>query len=341
MNVDDAMRALRRDADRMFGDGGPAPGVFVASCDPEDASQRLARLYGRHRLDLRGRREAFDMRLQVASAGPLEIARLSFGASVELDQRPLRRFTLVTTQLAGRSEIADGSQMCLGGPGMVVIDSADAPAVKRFSPDSCRLHIRLDQLRLEAKCSQLLGREVRAALVFRRVLEPGSPTQARWLALLHMVLACAKPAEQGSSPLLFEQLEDMAALLLLTEVPHSRSALLAGSPPAIAPRHVKRAEEFICAHAAEALTLGDIAAAAGVSTRALAEGFRRTRQTTPMAFLREQRLLRVRAALEAAGPGSTVTDIALRWGFGNLGRFAADYRRRFGEAPAKTLRQAG
>jgi AraC-like DNA-binding protein len=35
-----------------------------------------------------------------------------------------------------------------------------------------------------------------------------------------------------------------------------------------------------------------------------------------------------------------VTAVALRWGFGHLGQFAADYRARFGELPSETLRRA-
>ena len=56
-----------------------------------------------------------------------------------------------------------------------------------------------------------------------------------------------------------------------------------------------------------------------------------------MRWLRELRLQGARADLRR-GDGS-VADIALRWGFGHFGRFAADYARRFGEAPSRTLRQ--
>jgi AraC-like DNA-binding protein len=35
-----------------------------------------------------------------------------------------------------------------------------------------------------------------------------------------------------------------------------------------------------------------------------------------------------------------VSEIALRWGFGHFGRFAAEYRRRFGESPSQTLSSA-
>lgn len=42
--------------------------------------------------------------------------------------------------------------------------------------------------------------------------------------------------------------------------------------------------------------------------------------------------------MAAARDGSaTVSEIAYRWGFGNLGRFAAQYRQRYGHPPSRTL----
>lgn len=41
-----------------------------------------------------------------------------------------------------------------------------------------------------------------------------------------------------------------------------------------------------------------------------------------------------------AGAGKSVAEVATRWGFGNLGRFAADYRRMFGTAPSEDLHRA-
>jgi AraC family ethanolamine operon transcriptional activator len=76
----------------------------------------------------------------------------------------------------------------------------------------------------------------------------------------------------------------------------------------------------------------------GVSWRALDSGFRELFGMTPSAYLRACRLDAVRRALIDADPASsTVTGIATRWGFFHFGRFAADYRKRFGEAPSITL----
>jgi AraC-like DNA-binding protein len=48
----------------------------------------------------------------------------------------------------------------------------------------------------------------------------------------------------------------------------------------------------------------------------------------------------VRDALLNAAPDEHIAAIAARWGFSHAGRFASDYRRRFGETPLETKRRA-
>jgi len=87
-------------------------------------------------------------------------------------------------------------------------------------------------------------------------------------------------------------------------------------------------------------SLDDIAGAAGVSRRTLVRGFRRHRGSSPTRMLRELRFQGVHDALLAARPGTaTIADIATQWGFCEFGRFAQEYRRRFGEKPSMTLQR--
>ena len=56
-----------------------------------------------------------------------------------------------------------------------------------------------------------------------------------------------------------------------------------------------------------------------------------------MRYLRDIRLERVRQDLLDPGQPHSVTEIATRWGFFQLGRLAAEYRRRYSETPRETL----
>lgn len=102
---------------------------------------------------------------------------------------------------------------------------------------------------------------------------------------------------------------------------------------------VKRARQYIGAHLDDAMTIGDVAAAAGVAHRTLYKHFHDMRGVSPMRYARDCRFAQVREALLQAGPQASVTTVAVQWGFWHLGRFSVEYRKRDGEAPSETLRR--
>ncbi|MBR0555663.1 AraC family transcriptional regulator [Ciceribacter sp. L1K23] len=76
----------------------------------------------------------------------------------------------------------------------------------------------------------------------------------------------------------------------------------------------------------------------GVSERGLQYAFHEYVGVSPLAYIRICRLNRARALLRQALPSeTTVTEVAMHFGFLHLGRFAADYRKLFGESPSSTL----
>src|SRR5438105_1396355 len=97
-------------------------------------------------------------------------------------------------------------------------------------------------------------------------------------------------------------------------------------PPRQAQHHrqtVDRAEEVARAHLGEPSLIALICEAAGVSQRTLSRAFRTMKGMTPSRYLHELRLKEARKALLSAGaPNESVTEIALRFGFRELGRFA-------------------
>jgi transcriptional regulator GlxA family with amidase domain len=102
---------------------------------------------------------------------------------------------------------------------------------------------------------------------------------------------------------------------------------------------VKRAVDFIEAHLHLPITLADITAATGVPGRTLQQHFKDHRGVSPMRYLHDARFVRAREALLRAEADQSVTQIAMRWGFYHLGRFAVGYRKRFGETPSQTHRR--
>jgi AraC family ethanolamine operon transcriptional activator len=86
--------------------------------------------------------------------------------------------------------------------------------------------------------------------------------------------------------------------------------------------------------------ISDLCAAAAIDHQTLLRAFRLVRNSTPSTYLRDARMkLARRALLSAEIFPQSVTEVAMQFGFRELGRFAADYRSAFGERPSDTLRR--
>jgi AraC-like DNA-binding protein len=116
----------------------------------------------------------------------------------------------------------------------------------------------------------------------------------------------------------------------------SDATLRPGSP---VPADVVRALDWLRAHASEPIDVDTLASVAGVRRRTLQAHFLRFLGASPRVIARRIRLANARARLLAERPGARVSEVALASGFDQPGRFAAAYRRQFGELPSRTLRR--
>jgi transcriptional regulator GlxA family with amidase domain len=104
---------------------------------------------------------------------------------------------------------------------------------------------------------------------------------------------------------------------------------------------VDRIEALLRSDRGEQLHVDDLCRVAAVSERTLRNAFRKVHGVSPYRFLRGFRMTQARQALMAAGARrGTVTEVAMQFGFLELGRFSVDYRSAFGECPSTTLRRA-
>lgn len=142
------------------------------------------------------------------------------------------------------------------------------------------------------------------------------------------------------APVAMANLTSALTDLVVRWIPHRFSHLLEKKVHLIAPRHVRRAIDFMHANIATPLDMSMVAEAAGVSVRSLESGFRVFKETTPAAYLRTIRLRAARADLLDPLNRQSVKDICLKWGFFQFGRFSAVYRASYGESPSDTKKRA-
>ncbi|WFU72665.1 AraC family transcriptional regulator [Bradyrhizobium sp. CB2312] len=161
--------------------------------------------------------------------------------------------------------------------------------------------------------------------------------------LLQLVRASTTGLHDGilaRSPKASALLSEAVIQLVLQNVPHRLIERLNRQPMDVPPRHVRRAVEYMRANLHLPLTIADIAGNVGISSRLLQSGFRRIHGTTPVAYLRRIRLEAIHDELSRPENLLPVSEVALKWGFTHMGRFAASYRAAFGLYPSDTARRA-
>ena len=123
----------------------------------------------------------------------------------------------------------------------------------------------------------------------------------------------------------------------VTRQDEASSGVSAG--PAVLPRAVRRALDFMQAGIERDMGLAELATAAGLSARALQRQFKTFLGKAPHEALRDIRFDAARRQLLLGKPATKVMDVATACGFPHFGRFSIEYRRRYNETPSQTLRR--
>lgn len=275
---------------------------------------------------------------------------LSYGAEVEITPSAFKDFALVQMPLSGAAEIeCDGVNMRVGS-GEVAVLAPQHDVRLLWQPQCEQLILKLpaDLLRQVACHSCALSHCPSAPSQRQTWLDPVfkmSPELSdQWRALVQQLLSLLLPQHSRMlHPAWINQFEQTAALFLQTHQPSVLQRDTRGRDglddlhvtASAASARLDQLEAYMRSRLFAPISLADLARAAGVSPRTLNVICHRERGVAPMVMLRNLRLEAARRKLLSDADAS-VTDVALEYGFGHLGRFSAYYRERFGELPRQT-----
>ena len=103
---------------------------------------------------------------------------------------------------------------------------------------------------------------------------------------------------------------------------------------------VRACEDYTLALEGRRPYVSELCATANVSERTLQYAFQDIMGMSPLTYLTRLRLHRARDELRRAKSSSTtVTDVAINWGFWQFGDFSRAYKNCFGEVPSRTLKR--
>ncbi|MGK5558559.1 AraC family transcriptional regulator [Actinomadura kijaniata] len=306
--------------------------VEFATTDLAEAHEYLCSVYADHTPEVSGDRERFRFRAHAIGEERFGVEFVSHPMEMRTTAEPYRTL-IVPHVLSGRIALAGRRDEVRAAPDEVFLVPPDDRHDLWWSG------VELGMVRLDAGAVARLVRETTGGDVAFRLSRPVSRARARYWrsAVRHVTRGLLAEPELAASPLLRAESFRLLATALVETFPIvDPSGAPDGRTGAAA---VRRAAAFIEENAHRGIGLSEIAEAAGTSPRSLQAAFRRHLDTTPVARLHEVRLRRAHADLLAADPatGVTVAAIAARWGFTHHGRFAAEYRRRFGRPPRHTL----
>jgi AraC-like DNA-binding protein len=328
-------------AERLTDDGpGARTEVHLRSRDPVEATALAARVYNEHRLTILGDRRAFAMTLDAASLGPITLGWLLYDTEIRVDAEPHPDAYHVNLISAGQMRAYCGSQQIVATSTTGMIFGPESPTgFAGWRTPSLMLGIKIERHALEDELEQLLHRPVTRQIAFAPALDLSRRGAADWNQLVGTLgLGLFDPDSLFRQPILTAHLVHAVLSGLLLSADHDLRAQLDAPSRTIGPTTVRRAHEYIEQHAHEPLTVAQVASCAGVSTRALQQGFRRSLGATPHQVIQHVRLERAhRDLINSSAEEATVAGIGAKWGFVHAGRFAALYRARYNTYPSATL----
>jgi AraC-like DNA-binding protein len=311
----------------------------VRTEDPREAAAMIAEAYLPNRVDRLGT-GPLELQLDALRLDSATVGLISFGTETRLRTVDATQYH-VNLPVHGEvvSRMGSGTETA-AVPGRATVFMPNHPADIRWGADCLQLCLMIPAPTLVEELEQLLGRSVSRSLVFEPGMDLSTPAARGWRASLEVLrMELTDGPGLVSRRRVARQLERLVVDGLLLGQPHNYSdALDRGSwrPP---PGPVARARQLLEEQPEEPWSSSSLAVRVHLSVRSLQEGFAREFGLPPMKYLQQVRLRRARdLLLEASSGETTVTDVASGLGFFHLGRFAANYRRTFGESPSNTLR---
>ena len=321
------------------------PGEYLASSavmatrSLEEARDAVTRVYLPH--ELVGPEDAMDMRLNAISDRHLTLGYLTYQAETELRMPAAEHWYHINLQLTGATwgHRRDGTREHTPAQRRGLVLNPDQATTVRWSPDAEQLILKVSRSSLESHLSDLIGRPVTEVVDFDFGLDLSTDAgRALLRSVEFLATELERPGGLRDMPLARGQLDAYVLTTLLHAGRHQYSDALTGREDTARLGRLAPVVRYIEDHADAELTPELLARVACVSVRTLHGAFQAQLGQSPMAYVRQIRLGKVRADLLRADPQHTrVTDVALRWGFFHQSRFAQQYREQFHELPSATL----
>ncbi|WP_240545074.1 AraC family transcriptional regulator [Sinorhizobium fredii] len=303
--------------------------------DAEEISDVLTRCIGPVRVQQPPKTD-LSYSYEFVAAGRVAFSRVASQGSLSIGQRDEVPKLLILLPLHGSACVKIGKESVISKPGHAAI--LDGNRLSELQVEKVRSHLSLviDQRDIFRQLGTVLERPVYGALDFVPELDLADGT-GEIIFKLSQIIAGSLGSDSGipDMPHALSYLSGSIVSLLVDTVPHRFSGALSQGEWLPSPKHVKRAVDFMHANLRAPISMSDIAGAAGIGVRSLQEGFKRFKGTSPISYLAQLRMEAAHRDLLEADQSVSVAEIARKWGFRHMGRFATEYRKCYGCPPSE------
>ncbi len=305
----------------------------IRSRNIEEVRLAIIRSYDARHLNLLCDSEEFEFRANHWQSQNIGLSYLS-GAPFQLEF-PTANFFRQAFVRGGAEIKFGGIERQVTGDQETCVLPPGASATVAFVPGFEHFGLKIKADYLLSKLGALIGATPSRRLEFDQTTRSDAAAMAH---LQRMLTFFAAELDTITPDLVIEELEQALTVSFICCNRHNYAALLENRARPVASWQVRRAEEYIEANWDRPIAIEDLVRVTSASARSIFHQFKKHRGQSPMAFLKQVRLLRARNMLERAN--LSVTDTAFACGFSNLGHFARDYFKRFGERPSDTIKRS-
>jgi AraC-like DNA-binding protein len=314
--------------------------TVVGAAAPDEAEAAVAGVYLANRLEALEPGQ-LSMRLAAVRLGTTTAGQLGYGRRMRLVTEEARHIH-VNTPLRGAAVSRVGrSAPLVTTSSSAAVFPAGAPADIEWSSDGVQLCIMVPRSTLETELEELVGHAIKRPLQLPFHMSLTTPEGRVWRSMVNLISReLVGDGRLLTRPFAGRQLERTLLDALLLGHAHSHIHELDRPAAPAAPVAIARAVDLLHERPAEPWSSTSLARAVQVSLRSLQGGFHKHVGKPPMTYLRDLRLRGIHEELKKATPATTTVEtVAYSWGMLHMGRFAAAYRRTFGEVPSQTLKR--
>ncbi|MCE7008878.1 hypothetical protein LWC34_39620 [Kibdelosporangium philippinense] len=229
----------------------------IDTVDVDEARAVGSRVFRNHQLAPESG-NGFRAVLRSAAVGGMTLTYVDYRVGVRIAASEPSSGFLVHIPLTGHADITCGREAVSSDPAnAVVVDPAERLDMT-WSRGTPQLIIGIDRERMEDHLRRTLNRSLDRPLRFGLGMDLTSAAARAWLDVVHLLLREVSTTDHA--PLAMEHLEGLLFQRFLLAQPSTYSGAL-GDERSVAPRAIQRAMKLIEHHAAEPLTVEDIAEA--------------------------------------------------------------------------------